>query len=233
MKYFVLFSCCLLAHVAFSQTIEMPAFPFVKLKTGQVITGNDMTFDSRVFGPSTVTIDGKLFKTRELSFIGDKSGQLHGRVGLDGMHPSVHNNRNIYTYKVVKTHYTPNNNYGVGPRYGGGGYYSTSINYYYSVGVVQMKRLLITNLVDDLKDDVVAMGDIYRGLKFRRVSQIAFLASTACLGYTFFSISNTGRLDQVPVYCALGGYVVSFGFYVAKWRMAQRAYSKYTGYMFY
>jgi hypothetical protein len=238
MKYFFILISCFLAQFSFSQNVEIPSFPFIKLKTGQLITGKNLQFDDRVFGASTVNLDGKTVKTRELAFFGDNQNQVFGRVGMDGIHQSVYNNRNIYMYKIVKTNYSPGYGYGgyggFGyPRYGGyGGSYSQSVYYYYSVGVTAMKRLYVTNLVMDLKDDMVAMGYVYRGLKYRRISQGFFLASSASLAYALYNASNV-RTFKGCFGAALGGYLVSFGFYAAKYHMAKQAMNKYCGYNFY
>ena len=50
----------------FSQSITV-SFPFIKLKPGQLITGTKLSFDEKIFGASTVTLDGKEFKSRQIS----------------------------------------------------------------------------------------------------------------------------------------------------------------------
>jgi hypothetical protein len=214
---------------------EVPAGAFVKLNNDSVLLGRSVIYSENVLKSSTVDLDNRIIKSKYLNYFGIGPDYFYARVPGKGLMEATFKKKNIYFFKVVKKGGSaPSHGHGGANPVGPSGGYSTSINYYYTVGLTGVKKMFITNLKKDLTDDPATVTIINEGMKYRKISQLCFLtgilanfATIALLVAPDSGVFNSAnRLTS-------GLFMISYGasilFYHKKWKTKEKAVTQYAG----
>lgn len=178
--------------------VAVPDKPFVKLKTGQIITGNSITFDEKIFGADKITLDGTTYKSIELDFFGNGQS-IYGRM-TNEFTPHFHQKNNLYFFKTYRTHVSGS---------GSSATYTQHVYYSYSNGIDQTKAIRATNLLNDIKDNEEVINMLKKAIRHRNASRI-FLGVTVVSGAILLASVQNGEKKPIIGPISLGIGVISF-----------------------
>lgn len=203
-----------------AQDSVVPQQPFVVLKDKTLLLGNTSQLDERVFKASTITLDGRIIKTKDVIFYQDNAGTLYGR--FNGLIPAIRARNNFNFFSYTTTTYQP------GSR-GQGGYYSSKTHRRYCVGIGEMKSISLANMRKDIQNDPEAELFLAKATKQRKIAGICFVATVVALAGT--AIPNTVVGYSMGV-ISLGGLVTGIVFSLKQKKTLVKAVYTHTGYSY-
>lgn len=216
--------------------IDVPDSPFVKLRNGHLLTGQNLQLTERAFAASTIQLDGQTFKTRDVLFYKDNQGLLYARMN-GVLTENIYNNNNFYFFRTISYSSGPGLGIGMGMGYGGGfggyGGYSTRINYAYSVGLSDLQPVKLDNVARDMSSDPIAAGFIRKAKSQRNWARISIAGAVGGFLLTF---SNVNSRNTNVIYgglgIMLGGSISATVFSGLKRKNTRRAVKAFTGFDF-
>ncbi|MFI5203244.1 MAG: hypothetical protein ACHQF2_02020 [Flavobacteriales bacterium] len=219
---------------------QAPKQPFVKLKFGEPILGNSVIANQSIFKIKSVTINDTTYDESMVMFFRNSQGQLHGSVN-GRLRTCVHEEKLIIF--MIQGSY---NSYRA-PAPGGFGMTTRTTRsknrFFYSPGLVPVKRVTVNNLLMDVRDDMVAFKYITQAKKLRAASFISYGVALGAVIYTIATprvTSSTSNLSTTSNnrFVILGGTILVATLTgaicnAAKWAKIRQGVHTYCGYTIY
>ena len=85
---------------AFCQ-LEVPAGAFVKLNNDSLLLGKILMYDSKIIGASTIDLDNRIIKSKQVNYFGIGTSYFYARVPSKGLVEPTHKSKNFYFFRVI------------------------------------------------------------------------------------------------------------------------------------
>lgn len=167
----ILFFVLVLAqHIKLSAQDSIPSGPFVKLFSGEIITGKDINVTGTQQKPRKINLDGKLYDEKKVMYY--KDWQLTLFTNVNRFANSFYDTNNFYFYSVMgnSSVLTPEGEYQSRKHYG---------NQYFSIGLEMPYKLSPKNFLKFVPIDSPGYSSL---LKARKMDKYLAISIISCFG---------------------------------------------------
>lgn len=186
-----------LTSIAWSQEDETQ--DFIKLRSGEMVYGEQVKYKARSFGKSHFDVDGARYEKDQVGAYQQDSNYFLKATAEGSYNESFYQREmkgdKISTYSITSTTY----NAGEGaPGYGGGGgFVSTAKVGYYTKTYGSMRRINYSNLLFDLKDNPASAASMKEVNKIKTIQGVLIGAGVAAFIGGIAATANASKENEL------------------------------------